>query len=440
MAEKETVTIVGAGLAGSLMAALLGERGYKVTVMEMRSDPRSTEVPRGRSINLAISTRGLTALGRIGLDKQILQAAVPMTGRMIHSPLGHTKFQKYDRAGQAINSVSRGDLNIALIEAADKHSNVAFVFDHKLKECDLEQRTLSFEIAGTDQRRTLQPDIIIGADGGYSRVRKPMLRNDGFSYSQDYLEHGYKELRIPAGSQGSFKLAKNALHIWPRGGYMMIALPNSDGSFTCTLFWPMTGPNGLDRLKTPAEVETFFKANFPDAVPHMPTLADDFLHNANSSLATFRCWPWNYGRTVLIGDAAHGVVPFYGQGANASFEDCVELIDCLGANDGDWNVAIAEYGVNRKRHADAIADLAIANFIEMRDSVGSGRFLLKKKMEKFVESMIPFFYTPLYTMISFSNIPYADAVEKSERQDRVLNVIAKTVLAAAVGILVWAIH
>lgn len=430
--EKRPVVIVGAGLAGSLMAALLGEGGYDVTVFEMRGDPRNAKVLRGRSINLAISTRGLTALGRIGLDTEILKSAVPMKGRMIHSETGRTAFQKYDRTGQAINSVSRADLNIALIESAKRHPSVKFLFDHKLKRFDLEHQVLDFEVGGPDTVKSYRAEVVIGADGGFSSVRRPMLRTDGFSYSQEYLEHGYKELTIPAGAAGTFKLEKNALHIWPRGGYMMIALPNADGSFTCTLFWPMTGENGLDSLTTPGEVEEFFKLHFPDAVPHMPTLADDFLHNPNSSLATFRCWPWHRGRTLLLGDAAHGVVPFYGQGANASFEDCGVLIDCLKEADGDWESAFERYGNRRKKHVDAIADLAISNFIEMRDSVGSGSFLLKKKIEKVIQSVVPFWYTPLYTMISFSNIPYAEAVEKSRRQDRVLRIVFSLLLTTII--------
>lgn len=438
--KNKPVAIVGAGLAGSLMAALLGERGYEVTVFEMRGDPRRTQVPRGRSINLAISTRGLTALRRIGLDTEILKSGVPMKGRMIHSAAGKTTFQAYDRTGQAINSVSRGDLNIALIEAAEQHASVEFLFDHRLKRFDLDDQVLEFELGDPVTVESYRAGVVIGADGGFSSVRRPMLRTDGFSYSQDYLEHGYKELTIPAGAGGAYELEKNALHIWPRGGYMMIALPNADGSFTCTLFWPMTGENGLDSLTTPAEVEAFFKLHFPDAVPHMPTLADDFLHNPNSSLATFRCWPWHCGKTALIGDAAHGVVPFYGQGANASFEDCGVLIDCLEEAAGDWELAFERFEARRKTHVDTIADLAISNFIEMRDNVGSGTFLLKKKVEKLIQGVVPFWYTPLYTMISFSNIPYAEAVEKSKRQDRALRNVFNLVLAAVIVLGVLLIH
>ena len=430
--EQPDFSVIGAGLAGSLMAIFLGRAGHAVRVYERRPDPRTAGAEGGRSINLAISARGLHALEQVGLKDQVLRGAVPMRGRMIHSPTGDLAFQPYGTSGQAINSVSRAGLNLLLLEAAEREARLEVLFNHRLNAVDFERGTLQF----TTQPEPVASGTIIGADGAFSAVRGQFQFRDRFSYSQSYLEHGYKELYIPPGPGGSFQMEPNALHIWPRGGYMMIALPNQDGSFTCTLFWPFEGANGFAAIKTETELLRFFQATYPDAVPLMPTLAHDFFANPTSSLVTVRCAPWHLGDSaVLLGDAAHAIVPFYGQGANAAFEDCVTLDECLRASPQDRGKAFARFEAQRKVHADAIADLALANFVEMRDHVASTGFLFNKKVEKVLHRLLPNSFVPLYTMISFSRVPYADAVALAAKQDRALRWAGGLALVAFVLLL-----
>ena len=420
MSDRPDFTVVGAGLAGSLMAVFLGRAGHRVEVYERRLDPRAVGAEGGRSINLAISTRGLHALEQVGLKEQVLANAVPMRGRMIHSPNGELAFQPYGTSGQAINSVSRAGLNLMLLEAAEEHAHLRIAFDHRLEAIDFERGTLDFSSREGETIRA-PAGTIVGADGAFSAVRGQFQVRDRFSYSQSYLAHGYKELYIPPGPGGAFQMEPNALHIWPRGGYMMIALPNRDGSFTCTLFWPFEGPNSFAAIRTEDDLFRFFQATYPDAVPLMPTLAHDFFANPTSSLVTVRCAPWHLGdKAVLLGDAAHAIVPFYGQGANAAFEDCVVLDECLRSWPAERSRAFMAFEEQRKVHADAIADLALANFVEMRDHVASSGFLFKKKVEKILHRLMPKSFVPLYTMVSFSRTPYADAVSRAARQDRAL--------------------
>jgi kynurenine 3-monooxygenase len=271
----------------------------------------------------------------------------------------------------------------------------------------------------TASEEKITSDLVVAGDGAYSEVRLALQKADRFEYAQSYLAYGYKELNIPAGKDGAFPMEKNALHIWPRGGFMMIALPNTDGSFTCTCFWPFDGPNSFAALTTHREVRTFFESVFPDAVPLMPTLEDDFLLNPVGSLVTVRCSPWHFkDKAVLLGDAAHAIVPFYGQGANAAFEDCIVLDECLRAHPHDWSQALCEYQSKRKVHADAVADLALANFVEMRDKTASKTFLFGKKIEKLLAKLFPGRFVPLYYMVSFSRTPYADAVRRAHAQWR----------------------
>ncbi len=428
--REDRFTIIGGGLAGSLMAVYLGRRGYDVQVFERRPDPRRAGAEGGRSINLAISTRGLHALEQVGLRDQVLAMAVPMRGRMIHALDGELTFQPYGTRDQAINSVSRGGLNQLLLDAAEKTAGPV-QFQHRLEEMDLETKTLTFATPTTSS--VVDGGVVIGADGAFSAVRSQLQRRERFDYSQEYLAHGYKELYIPPASGGGFRMEPNALHIWPRGGFMMIALPNFDGSFTCTLFWAFEGENSFANLATEADVTRFFTATYPDAVPLMPALTQDFFNNPTSSLVTIRCAPWHYrDRVVLAGDAAHAVVPFYGQGANAAFEDCVVLDECLERFAGDRTRAFTEYQRLRKQNADAIADLALANFVEMRDRVASPAFLFRKKIEKLLHRLFPDLFIPLYTMVSFTRIPYADAVERSRQQDTILKVAG---LIAALGLI-----
>lgn len=444
VSRKERVLVAGAGLGGALMSIYLARAGYRVEIFERRSDPRRAEAGRGRSINLAISTRGLAALRGVGLEEQILEMAVPMRGRLIHSIDQETTYQPYGSdAEQAINSVSRIGLNIALIDEAERQDGVTLHFDSRCLDADLDAPALELEDATTGDRRRVEGDRIIGADGAFSVVRSRMQRLDRFDYSQSYLQHGYRELTIPAASDGGFRLLRNALHIWPRGGHMMIALPNADGSFTCTLFWPFSGPNSFEALRTEQDVRSCFERLFPDVVPLMPTLAEDYLESPTGSLVTVRCRPWHYrDRVALIGDACHAVVPFYGQGANAAFEDCLVLDECLRERGFDWGVALADYDRRRKDDVDVLADLAIANFLEMRDHVASPVFLMKKRAEKALHRLFPRAFVPLYSMVTFSRVPYGEAVARAGRQwttVRRVGTAAVALLLALLLIAVWAI-
>lgn len=429
--------VAGAGLGGALIATQLARAGFEVEVVERRQDPRRTGKAEGRSINLALSTRGLHALDQVGLKQAILSIAVPMRGRRMHAVDGSLTFQPYGtEPDQQIWSMSRGVLNQTLVEAAEE-AGARVRFGQRVTWVDAADGVVHLEDSVTGSATSARGDLVVGADGAFSAVRSTLQRGDRFDYSQNYLAHGYKELHIPAGGGGSFALDPHALHIWPRGGFMMIALPNQEGSFTCTLFLAFEGDPSFARLNTEEEVRRFFETTFPDAVPLMPTLFEDFFANPTSSLVTVRCHPWHQGKVVLLGDAAHAVVPFYGQGANASFEDCVVLDACLKRHAKDWTAAFAAYEEVRKRHADALADLAIGNFIEMRDKVASRTFLLRKKTEKLLHRALPWWYVPLYSMVSFSRTPYADAVDKAARQDRIVLAVAAAVLLVLVVGLAW---
>ena len=432
--------IVGAGLAGALMACFLGRAGQRVRVYERRPDPRRKGFVGGRSINLALSKRGIHALGQVGVADAVLEEAIAMPGRMIHSPQSRLTFQPYSKnPSDAINSVSRGRLNLTLLESAAGYKSVELFFEHRCVGVDPATAAAEFLNTQTGETITVESDSVIGADGAFSEVRGALQRLDRFDAAQTYLEHGYKELTIPPTAAGGFAIEPHALHIWPRGGFMMIALPNQDRSFTCTLFWPFRGPHSFEAVAAESDVVPFFKQQFPDAVPLMPTLVEDFMTNPTSSLVTIRCRPWHVdGKIVLVGDAAHAVVPFYGQGMNAAFEDCVMLAECLGASGSDRAAAFEKYFRGRKAHADAIADLALANFLEMRDHVAHPTFIFKKKLEKTLHRLLPKWYTPLYNMVTFSRIPYAEARRRAIRQSRVVKAAGAGVVVL-VGLLIWAL-
>jgi kynurenine 3-monooxygenase len=429
-APGKHIIIVGAGLAGALLATALARLGYRVSVYERRSDPRAKGYVGGRSINLALSTRGLHALKQLNLADVVMRDAIPMPGRMIHGVDSSTTFQPYGKDdSEAINSVSRGGLNLTLINAAAELPNVSFHFDHRCVDVDLDAPAAVFEDDSqpAHQRTPIRvaADLVIGTDGAFSAVRMRLQKNDRFNFSQDYLEQGYKELHIPPTASGEFAMKERALHIWPHGGSMMIALPNKDKSFTCTLFWPFKGEHSFEILKTPEDVLAFFCKKYPDAVPLMPTLAEDYFRNPTSSLVTVRCWPWQHaGKVVILGDAAHAIVPFFGQGMNCAFEDCSAFIDLLEQHKGDFTRMLPEFQALRKPNADAIADLALINFIEMRDKVKSKAFQWKKKLEHLLHACFPTAFVPLYTMVSFRTIPYAAARARAARQWAIVRAIA----------------
>jgi len=431
MAEK--FVLIGSGLAGGLLAASFGRRGCEVELYERRADPRAGNFVGGRSINLALSTRGIHALEQLGIADEVLRHAIPMRGRMIHDKSGDLHFAPYDRdPNKHINSIGRAALNTTVIEAAQRYPNVRVHFNHLCTGVDLESATARLVDSGVEaavsaadlQHQIVEAsgDAVIGVDGAFSAVRQAMQQKlDRFAYDESYLAHGYKELTIPPAPDGGWRMEKEALHIWPRKSFMMIALPNPDGSFTCTLFWEFKGPRSFETTKSDDDVRRFFDEEFPDAVPLMPALLEDFRENPTGSLVTIRCAPWFYkDKVALVGDAAHAVVPFYGQGMNAAFEDCVVLDECLAAFPNNRERAFAEYFSRRKENADALADLAVHNFIEMRDKTASRAFRTKKKLDHFLEGLLPGTYLPLYTMVTFTRIPYAEAARRARRQDRIV--------------------
>ena len=441
MAERPTFTIIGGGPCGSLLATHLGQAGYRVDVYEMRDDPKTSEMLAGRSINLALSYRGICALEGAGLADQVLSHAIAMPGRMIHAQSGSLTFQPYGARGQAINSVSRGDLNALLLDAAGQCEGVTLHFNKKCTHVDPAEPVACFVDTKTGKETTVNASILVGADGAVSAVRRGMQHTDRYDFSQSYLTHGYKELTIPAGADGSFQMERNALHIWPRRSFMMIALPNEDGSYTCTLFWPFEGPTSFAAIDTPDALRLLFNENFPDAVPLIPDLVDQYFANPVGSLMTVRTSPWYCkDKVVLLGDACHAVVPFYGQGMNAGFEDVLVIMECIERHRPDLHRAFADYHEQRKVHVDTLADMAIANFLEMRDHTGSPAFIRKKKKEKLLHRLFPNWYVPLYSLATFTRMPYKDAVERAKRQDETVRKIVWAVmgmlaLALLVGII-----
>jgi kynurenine 3-monooxygenase len=422
---SQTIHVVGGGLVGTLAAIVLAQKGLKVALYERRPDMRRVDIPAGRSINLAVTSRGLKALEEVGLKDQILAMAVPMRGRMLHDLDGKTTFVPYGQnESEVINSVSRGSLNKVLLEKADGYENVQIAFDQHCVAYDQNASTLTFVNDESGQRDTVSAEVVIGADGAWSVIRKRMLDTVlDFNYSQAFTEHGYKELHIPAAPDGRFRLEKNALHIWPRKSFMLIALPNLDGSFTCTLFFAHEGEESFAALKTKQDVLTFFERVFPDVVPLTPTLARDFFTNPTGSMVTIKCKPWHVeGKVMLLGDAAHAIVPFFGQGMNCGFEDCSALGELIDEDIApNWNILFKELEDRRKPNADAIADMALENFVEMRDTVADPKFQLKKQIGFELERRYPGQFVPRYAMVVFHpEIPYAEARQRSEIQDKIL--------------------
>ncbi len=416
------ITLIGAGLVGSLLSIYLSKRGHQVTVYERRPDLRSNRISAGRSINMALSDRGWRALEEVGIAEEVRKVAIPMKGRMMHDRSGQLSFQPYGKDNQAIYSISRGGLNCVLMDLAEDH-DVNIHYQQRCEEIDLPSATAVLEDTRTGIVQRVSSDLIFATDGAYSAGRLQLQTStDRFEYSQHYLDHGYKEFSIPPTAAGDFALEPHALHIWPRGHFMMIALPNTDKSFTCTLFFPFEGDPSFASIDTPEKMRAFFNETFPDASPLMTTLEEDMVQNPASSLVTVKCFPWSYqDKLLLLGDAAHAIVPFYGQGMNCGFEDCVVLEKLMEAHGNDWHTIFRTFEQERKPDADAIADLAVMNFIEMRDRTADPSFLLQKKIEARFSSKYPDKWVPLYSMVTYSpDIRYSTALKEGLRQEEIM--------------------
>lgn len=423
---KGRVAVVGAGLVGTLLSIFLTRRGFRVDVYERRADLRGRDLPPGRSINLTLCTRGLRALERAGVRAEVEELAVPCYGRVMHDEAGATTFQPYGNRREAIHSVSRNDLNRRLIDLAESRHGVRFHFEEACVGIDLDRPALELRGSGSGPTRTVEADVVVGADGAFSAVRGHLQRTDRFDYSQHYVEQAYKELPLPAGEDGGWQLEGHALHIWPRGRYMLIGFPNLDGSFTLALHLPFEGDPSFESVRTETDLERLFRRAFPDALPRIPDLAERFFAAPTTSMVTIRCAPWSHrGRVALVGDAAHAVVPSYGQGANCGFEDCAILDACLDAAGDDWARALAELERLRKPDADAIADLSLRHFRELQDLVADERFLLRKAVERRVNELFPDRFVPLYNLVSFTGLSYVEALEiEEEQQDLVDRILA----------------
>lgn len=426
--NRGKIAIAGAGLCGTMMAIRLAEYGYKIDLYERRPDLRKTDISAGRSINLALSDRGLNALDMIGLKEKVSAEIIPMHGRLIHPSQGENTMYAYSgRSGEYINSVSRGGLNMTLLDAAEKSENINIFFEANVRSVDIKNTSLKVLIG--DEERSEEYDVIFGSDGAGSAVRRTMQSQSSrlrFDFQQKWLSTGYKELHIPPTENGGWKIEKHALHIWPRKGHMMIALPNLDGSFTLTMFTPFEGPIGMDRLVSDELITEFMEENFGDATIHIPDLLTQFHANPTASLGTIKCYPWKYNRTVLLGDSAHAIVPFYGQGMNCALEDCVVLDKLIQMHDHDWDQILSDYQEQRKKDADAIADLAEDNFYEMRDATADPVFNKKRIIELRLEESHD--YYSKYSLVTFrSDVPYHIAMKQGRLQNKILYDIAKEI-------------
>jgi kynurenine 3-monooxygenase len=415
----KTASIVGAGLVGSLWAVYLSKAGYKVKLFEVRDDLRKADISAGKSINLALSARGWKAFRTVGVDQEIEKIAIPMFGRMMHDLDGNLTFQPYGKEGQAIYSVSRGGINAKMMDIAEKYGEAQIFYNERCTGADMEKGIVYLENTKTGEKTEVQSDVVFAADGAFSAVRyNAMQKMPRFNYSQNYIQDGYREILLPANPDGSYKLDKNSLHIWPRGRFMLIALANEDGSFTCTLFMPHDhDENSFANLRSTKKVNDFFRNTFPDFYEMMPNIADAWEDHPLSSLAIIRCYPWTYGKVALMGDAAHATVPFYGQGMNSGFEDCSVMWELMQEYGDDWKTIFQRYQELRKPNGDAVQELSLDNYYVMRDYVADPQFLLQKRFERRISELYPDTYIPLYSQVSFTHIPYAEAYKKGKEQD-----------------------
>jgi len=420
--QPETIRLIGAGLNGPLLAILLARRGFGVEIYERRPDLRRVHRSAGRSINLALSTRGIYGLTKAGLWPALQKIIIPMRGRMIHSVAGELTFQPYGKdASEVIYSISRAELNTALISAAEAQG-AKLHFQQRCTGIDLKTGAIRLRDQQTGEETALESDVTIGCDGSASALRAEMLKLNRFNFSQQYLDYGYKELTIPADPERNHLLERNALHIWPRGNYMLIALPNNDDSFACILFLPFEGADSFASLATASDVLEFFQSRFPDALALMPQLAENYFGNPTGAMVTIKCSPWHAeGKVLMLGDAAHAIVPFFGQGINCGFEDCTCLMELLDRDGADWSRIFQEFESARRINTDAIADMAVENFVEMRDRVGDSRFLFRKRVELALAAKYPHLFVPKYAMVTFHRVPYSLALSRGMIQDRILS-------------------
>lgn len=419
---SKNIAIIGSGLVGSLLAIYLRKKGHQVTVFDRRADIRTVEFS-GRSINLAMSDRGWKALEQVGVEPKIRELAIPMDKRAMHLKDSPVYFQKYGKEGEAIWSISRGVLNRRMIDLAEAEGS-EFRFNEKVWDIDLPGAKIYTGETEKGEWKEYAYDIIFGCDGAFSRVRHKMQRQSRFDYSQDFIDVGYKELSIPANADGSHKLDSNSFHIWPRGRFMLIAMPNLDGSFTCTLFLPFEGEVSFENIKTEQEAKAFFMEHFPDVGNEIENLTKDFFGNPTSTMVTMKCYPWTYwDKVVLVGDSAHAVVPFYGQGMNAGFEDIHELDRLMELHGDRWDLIFEQYQRLRKPNADAIAELSYRNFLEMSSKTADPKFLLQKKIEKHFEAKHPEKWEPVYSRVTFSDRPYTEALALGDLQEGIMKEI-----------------
>lgn len=422
MEEQKSAIIVGAGLVGSLWAVYLSKAGYKVTIYELRPDIRQADISAGKSINLALSSRGWKALDAVGVGDEIREIAIPMYGRTMHDMEGNLTYQPYGKEGQAISSVSRGGVNAKMMDIAEKVGGATIYYNQECIGADTKNGIVYLKSREDGKKTEAKADVVFAADGAFSAVRyHAMQKVPRFNFSQKYIADGYREILLPANDDNSYKLEKNSLHIWPRGRFMLIALANEDGSFTCTLFMPHEGDkNSFDKLKSKEDVDTFFKTTFPDFYEMMPNIADAWGDHPLSSLAIMRSYPWHNGKTALIGDAAHATVPFYGQGMNGAFEDCTVLWELMQKHNEDWGKIFEEYSPLRKPDGDALQDLSLDNYYVMRDFVADPAFLLQKKIEAKFSALYPNKWLPLYSQVTFSDIRYSEAYNSGKKQDKIM--------------------
>ena len=423
MENKKEVVIIGAGLVGSLWAVYMSKAGYNVTIYERRSDIRKAEISAGKSINLALSVRGWKALDAVGVGDEIREIAIPMYGRMMHDLEGNLTYQQYGKEDQAIFSVSRGKVNAKMMDIAEKYGNATIHYNTECRNVNLNEGIAFLKNNLTGEVFQVKADLIFAADGAFSAIRyNSMQKLDRFQYSQNYIADGYREILLPANPDGTYPMDKNALHIWPRGRFMMIALANEDGSFTCTLFMPHENDEfSFDKLNSKEAVNKFFQTVFPDFYEMMPNIADAWENHPLSNLAIIRCYPWTKGKVALMGDAAHATVPFYGQGMNAGFEDCTVLSDLMRKHNENWQAVFEEYSLTRKPDGDALQDLSLENYYVMRDYVADPAFLLRKKIEAKFSELYPNKWLPLYSQVTFSNIRYSVAYKQGQAQNEIMD-------------------